>query len=87
MATNLPPLDPTFAPPGMVAQPRHSSEDCKKCAYYNNRYCGFATKDMCIAGNRPDRLPAFFVRETECAATASWPYDDMGTPVITGQPQ
>jgi len=83
MATNLPPLDPTFAPPGMVAVEDDGTViSCRKCLLYPFR-CNLGE---CIPHRRPDKRYVRF-EDDSMPATASWPYDDMGTPVETGEQQ
>lgn len=68
-------VDPNEAPEGYMAV---ESLSCANCAFtYCDEDC---VRSFCSDRDRKDGCIVIFV-ERPTTATASWPYDDMGTPV------
>ena len=77
------PVNPNYAPPGFDAV---EAPDCDGCAFVTcepdvcDALCEANGVD-CSHDGRPDGVGVIFVARSTKLATASWPCDDMGTPV------
>ena len=76
-------INPNEAPPGCIAVAAAACGECEKCCMYSeaSMLCELIHTTFFPCGEgRKDRGFVRFERH-DGTATASWPYDDMGTPV------
>ena len=71
------PVNPNEAPDGFVAA-HLDGMNCETCAMADDPLRCFSSK--CMTWERQDKSNVMFI-PVRIMATASWPHDDMGTPV------
>lgn len=80
-------IDPNEAPPGCFAVPAKKIEDfdwdCYECGecHFEGSINEICDRAECSAEARNDGRHVKFILKPVPTATASWPCDDMGTPV------